>query len=864
MLDPDDPTGSGSRLFVDRLPEAEILRQSLLQHRTRMDDGLITPTQLRNVLSFYGEGGTGKTELSRQLAAWVTGDDAVQAGWGDPPETKVDVCARWDVNDSRGVVDPLPLLIAIRTQLGAVKASWPAFDMAFEALFRALRPGRELRLRLPNSGGTTLSDVVAGLLGDTVTAAGIAASGGVAAGVFGVGRSVLSAARDHVRGRAVLRAYGQLEELLASCEAASGELEQAARLAGRVAFFLTEEIDRMRPGDRPTVVVFVDHIERLQIPGERHLGEAVLNRLVARFPYFLFVITGRNSLRWHEPTPDLPANGPDVWPLLSTERPSSEPGQHLIGYLSTPDTIRFLEESFEREGIVVQQGLVEHLAEATNGWPLHLQTIVGVARERITSGVPLSAVDLDGPLPSLVERLLSDLPADVADAFRAACLLPFFDTDLVAAAGEVHAGAVERLIKRQLVRANPGSNYPYRVHDTLRTLIRTTGSDAAGAWGAADWERHSNLAMTESKRRFDEAMADQNDSAALLSLALALNLATENGLFDPWLIGAIRRSPSIHRLAPLISAEASRHSSSDLQDTLEFLQLRARARLDDTTDSLKELVDRQSAISSSAGTWRVYDLRKRGRVDDAIEQLEELLDRFGDRPELYRNQIVTTLRLARRYREAVDRFSTLTDTQQKTQLAAIDRRHGKFEGSSAAFSLRVEAAGRSSRRFQVEQLGEWLTIRQREFGVTDEDVRDVYSIAVEVGHVSTQANCLGVLAQLRLFDDAGFDECIVGLEDLSSRNFQPYHSHAHALALRAWAIGDEAVARRAHDVADSALFRSAAWCPTEMLLEQLGCPLDPIESQWLEPYELLRDRWLDLMAQAVNRARATRQNKTSY
>jgi hypothetical protein len=856
--DPDNPIDGLGSIFINRQSEADALREALSVHRARMDDGLVDTAALRNVLTFFGDGGVGKTELSRQLAGWLMRTDESSHAWGAPPSTSVDTSVRWDVNDSRGTVDPLALLIAVRAQLGTIKRSWPAFDLAFGALFRALRPGQILQLRSPNEGTTTLGDVLAGLAGDALSTAGVVMSGGASAGIFGVGRSLLSAARSHAQGRRVIRDFAQLEELIPACEAASGEVEETATLAGRVAFLLTLEIERMAPHERPLTVVFVDHFERLQVPGDRHLGEAAVNRLVARLPYFLFVVTGRNGLRWYEPTPGLPDSGSSKWPLLSLDRmPAEQPRQNLIGYLSENDSLAFLEMSFERYGIEGDEDLLRHLAEVTGGWPLHLQTLVELARERSAGGRPIGAADLDGPLPSLIERLLTDLPPEEANAFRAACLLPYFDIAFVVAASEGRSGPVERLVQRQLVRPNEGSRYPYRIHDTLRTLVRTAGSHTAGGWGRADWKRHADLAIAESERRFNQAMDDADDLGAIQSLALGLNVATENNTFAPWMIDGIRRSPSIEKLAqelaPLIAAHAQPDSLPDLRDILEFLALRARARMDDVTGGLLEIVHRKTAVSSSAGIWRAYDLRSRGHTDEALAQLEQLLHEFGDRPELYKNQVVTTLRLARRYRDATERLSDLTDAQRRSQVLALGRRHGRFEGSGVQFADRVREA--SSRRFQVEQLAEWLSIRQREFGVTEEEVREVYGIAVEVGHVAAQANCFGVLAQLRLFDDEGFADCIVNLEELSSRRFQPYNAWPQALALRAWATEDDDLAARAHDVTRQVTFRSAGWCQTEILLEHLGHPLEAVESQWLEPYEIVRDRWLEVLEQAITRGR---------
>lgn len=857
MDDPDDPTTQPS-LFVDRVTESEALRRSLDQHRGRMDAGEVDTRVLRNVLVFFGEGGVGKSELSRQLAGWLAGDSVPAAHWGPPPSVPVDAIVRWDVNESSGGLDPLPLLTQLRSSLGTINRTWPAFDLPFALYHRSLRPGEELRLRAPGRGATTLSEVAGSLGGDLFALTGTAVAGAAGAGAVTIGRNVVGAVRQRHKTAKLLAAHPNLEQLLLDCENLSGSVEETAAVAGRLAFMLTREIDQMGEADprkRPMIVVFVDHMERLQAEGTSHLGEATLNRLVSRLPHCLFVVTGRRSLRWHEVKPELPTHGPQSWPLLSTEHaPSDEPRQHAIGNLHERDAADYLSTSFAHDQIPVAADLVSSLAASTDGWPLHLHTIVTLARERSAAGRPLTEDDLGGPLPHLVERLLNDLPPDVARAFRAACLLPYFDKQFVAAAGQVDIGSVERLLARQIVRRNDDSAiYPYRVHDELRRIVRQAGSGVPGGWSEDDWTRHASLALAEASRRFEEAMSAEEDVLAVRSLALGLNVCTENDIFDPWLVSGIRRSPSIKGLAPLISADPPAEALPDLRDTLRFLRLRVDAAIVDVCEEMGAVYRSNTAISSSAGVWRAYDLRKRGHIDEAVEQFGQLLRDHDDRPALYRYQTAVTLRLARRYREALDRFGELTEDQQAQTRGAIRRVHGNYEGAGAALSERYEQA--TSRRFQIELAGDTAMARHREHGITEAELHTYYEPAIATGHTGAQVDCLGVLAEIHLFNDATFNECIAELERFSAANFQPHRALPGALALRAYATGDLELAERAHAIATTCTFRSSVWTAVEILLEALDRPLEPIESQWLEPYPEVRDRWLALYDRVIDRAR---------
>ncbi len=696
---------------------------------------------------------------------------------------------------------------------------------------------------------------MAGLVGDALAVGGLAVTGGASAGIVGLSRHLWTRFKAESAVGRTVRQFPGLDQLVADAEVLTTDRESIAELAGRLVFMLNREIESMDVASRPTVVVFVDHMERLQTAGDRHLGEAVLNRLVSRSPWLLFVVTGRNSLGWHRVS-DLPASGPRQWPLLSTEEPPlDEPRQHALGFLSPTDARDFLAGSFDRIGILADHGVVDELAAATDGWPLHLQTIVVLAKERQADNRPLTLNDLEGSLPSLVERLMSDLPSDVSEAFRAACLLPYFDVALVAAAGAVPVGAVERLLRRQLHRPNGGSVYPYRIHDTLRALVRNAGSQAAGGWSDSDWRRQAERALSEAERRFDESIGLKDDRAAIDSLALGLNVATEHNLFASWLVDAIRSSPTIQGLAPRLAASLQSNAPSDLVDVVDFLALRARPRGDDVTSGLLRIWRRSTAISYSAGLWRAYDLRGQGRVDEALQQLQDMIDDPDDRVAIYRNQYVTTLRLGRRFREALDLTQFLTPAQQLAQHDALQRAHGHFHASAKAFETRARAA--KSRRFEIELLGDLLAIRHRETGVSVEDVDALYSTAVEVGHLSTQAVCLGLRAEVNLFDDFVVEESLAELEDLSRRRGRTFRAVPHVLAMRSLALGDPALANEAHQRATEEQFRSASWIPTEILLERLGHPLGSTSAQWLEPYDEVRDRWEAVFVRIVERAMST-------
>lgn len=854
MEDPDQAPNHLD-IFVDRVPESVAMHDSLVQHRQRMDTDGVESQTLRNALVFYGEGGVGKSELSSNLESWIRKEPVTSHHWGPSPATHIDAIVRWDFHGSNGTVAPVTLLAAVRQQLEGVTDSWMAFDLAFRNYYEARLPGQPLYIRSPSEKTTTFEDVATGLLSDGFTAADFVLAGGGAGAVVTSARLSINAFKQLAFRKArkgVLRDYDGLSNLIERA-AVIGSPREESKIAGQLAFQITRKIDQMPPTERPLVVVFVDALEHLQQKGRNGRAEALINRLVARLPYFLFVVTGRNSLAWHDGhQAELAMSGAGAWPLLSRDDGvHEEPRQHAIGNLSTTDAETYLRLSFEHVGVRVEVGLIEKLARATDGWPVHMDALLAAAAERGRDGRELTAQDLTGNFTAIVDQLLEDLPRPVSDAFRAACLLPYFDAAFAAAAAQVKQGDVEHLLRRSLHRANDNSTYKYRIHDELRAVVRKTGSEAKGGWSEQDWIRHAHLAQREAERRFEAALRDRDDMGAIHALALGLNVATANGIWDAWLVNAVRRSPTIRGLAALISEQAPDDAPQELVDMLTFLNCRAEALASaEVPAALLDVAARRNSVSDSAALWIAYDLRNRGLTDPALAYLDDLLT-FGPRTSLYRMQITTTLRIARRYQDALSSMADLTERQCAVQHASIKRSHGHVDGLSDLMLSRIDRA--SSRRFQVELSGTWVTAAQYETGITEPQIQAVYQAALLVGDSSTQAICLTELAALRMFDDELFEKTINEIQALAVQRFQPYSGLARSLALKAWVTGRDDLARRAYDVVASAPNRSSSWIPTEILLEASDRPAPSVPTQWLEPYDNLRDRWLDVFSAVVAR-----------
>lgn len=79
-----DAPYTAAELFTNRTAEHESFRRSVFYHRERVQDGTATLASVarHHVLTFYGIGGIGKTELSRRLERWVVGELPKAGEWG--------------------------------------------------------------------------------------------------------------------------------------------------------------------------------------------------------------------------------------------------------------------------------------------------------------------------------------------------------------------------------------------------------------------------------------------------------------------------------------------------------------------------------------------------------------------------------------------------------------------------------------------------------------------------------------------------------------------------------------------------------------------------------------------------------------
>lgn len=839
--DLDDAVGSICHDFADRESESEALAASA-EFVAGALRGVRALDAYRHVLTFYGGGGTGKTTLSHRLESWLRGE-LVDDHWGAAPDVGRVVTVRWDVNDSHGDVDIVSLLLAFRSRLPSIPGGWRAFDLALLSYFQAARPGESLELAAGNKAD---SNLLGGIFDAIASDVGYVLDFGTGIAGHAI-KTAVSLARDKLT-QAQVRQYPRLPEIVDRCARDVSPTSPSPRIAAEVLRLATLQLSTIPdPSQRPLVVVFLDHFEKLQTDERRRDGEIAVNCLAAALPHSLIVITGRNSIDWDDPSRvDLRHAGPRTWPQLATSYQEHNPRQHRLGMLSPKDAASVYRRSALRQGFALSEATIARLCER-DGWPLHIDAICTLAANLSGGrGGEVAAEELDRPLEDVVRRLLENLSDNQARAFHAACLLPYFDIMLAAVVAGVPQGDVAGMIRRALIEPTGDPRWPFRVHDTIREIIRRAPDGVRGGWTDQDWESAAHRGLTEAQRRQEEARGVDDDAGRVQAAALGITIAAQNGVWQEWLA----EGAPAEAVASKVPA-SSVHPDADA--CVRAIHARVMPRGIESLRVLRAVFEGGTSYARHAGLWRAYKLRAWGHRDAAVRQLEAVVRSY---PEwrIPIGQIGITLNEGRRFVDALAYAETVSDVSAgyirgNQRLLCGDLSHADVR----PWAERIAAV--TSLRFRVELLSTetvWCMRTGLPMPVSEVEAR--YRRAVDIGHLGGQQNCLGVLARLHLASAAAFDDHMRELLTLVDTKNRPPVQAVEAQALRAMLTGDASDAHRARELAGDRVRRSASWIPAECYLEALGVPLDPVPAQWTEPYDDIRARWLVIGQGIIDRA----------
>ncbi|MFF7153405.1 tol-pal system YbgF family protein [Streptomyces sp. NPDC008139] len=611
-------TVAAQQVFTNRSDEMAAFTRSLEGLHASLDAAEISPVAdraqgRRNVLTFYGVGGIGKTTLSHELERRFLADS-------DALSVRVDL-------SEDGACDIESLLLRLRAGLGRLGSRWPAFDLALASYWARAHPGESLQEFLDSSPAIRRASRSIGL-GDQITenvGAVVPDLGGLTGLAQRAALLTYRAIRDRVReGR-----------LLAECELFA-ELIEADPDYETLSFFpylLAWDLERQRRhAERPRICVFLDTFEVIDSRADRSAAR-FLQRCVYLMPNVLFVLTGRNRVDWADTATgdELDFTGAECWPNLHFSNNTFEPRQHLVGYLSDSDADSYLREALTRDGDpAMSMAVRERIVSGGQGLPLYLDLSVSHFAELLARGRQPVVEDFGGSFTAVATRSIRDLPREERDLVRTAALIDRVDAELLRAGQpSLPDGLVARFLRRPFLTHDDAYDRPYSLHLALRRAIREADRALPDGWSDRDRAEVAARLLHRLGERLGESAGRTATARALES---GLKLSGEYGVFGDWMTRAAQRLTEAGQWMELGAGPAL-----DESGTAEFRAIRAAiqgVRLRRTgharqaitvLDSAAALVAPGSLTAQMVRLHLAHALRNHGDYTRAAEIYRDLL-----------------------------------------------------------------------------------------------------------------------------------------------------------------------------------------------------------------------------------------------
>lgn len=385
----------------------------------------------------YGVGGHGKTRLSKEFMKTVAqrAERLKDIGW-----------AHIDFENAR-FRQPEEALLHIRLSLGKTGGvPFPVFNLAFIRHFEQTQKSAPVRERYPELFTYIHSDYANAV--QAMTSAGGIPFVGEAAKVF------TTLVRGYGWARDAYQRYGrQALEGIEEMQAAELFEELPRFLGADVAHYLSHSPSPKR------LVVFIDTYERLWT-GQAHVtGPAALRvdnwvrRLSEELPGVLFVLLGRDHVRWAEVDP--------TWaPILD---------QRLLSALSAADADQFL-----RKVPIDEADIRGHIVRASRGVPFYLDLQVGVYERLMNRGVVPTPDAFGGTQPEIIARFLDHLDPAMVAALTALAHARMFDGEVLhalrlACPAQVHQVVFGELAGQSFVERHADGFYT--MHGLMREYL---------------------------------------------------------------------------------------------------------------------------------------------------------------------------------------------------------------------------------------------------------------------------------------------------------------------------------------------------------------------------------------------------------
>jgi tetratricopeptide (TPR) repeat protein len=705
---------AAQQVFTNRVDEITAFFQALSNLDGELTSSEVSPVvdrvrSRRNVLTFYGVGGIGKTTLSHELhRRFVSRLDEERRADG--------VALRIDLAEA-GATDVEALLLRLRAGLGHLGERWLAFDLALSCYWARAHPGEPLQEFLDTSplirraaehlniGQQIASNVQSIVPADLHGLPGVAQRTSLA---------VYRVVRDRARRRRLLTDCDLFAELI--------EADPNHETLSYFPYLLAWDLERLprRTQRPPTVCVFLDTFEALTDVADRRT-ECLIQRCVYLMPNVLFVITGRNRLDWADVDDGgLDFAGKQRWPNLHFSNKTQEPRQHLVGYLSDSDADSYLRAALTDSGQpAMQQAVRRQIIVGGQGLPLYLDLSVSHFVEVLARGDVPTVDDFGGSFVAVATRTIRDLPPEERSLVRTASLLERFDAALLRTGQPtVPEGRIARFLRRLFLMYDDSYRLPYTLHLALRMAIGDADETIQDGWSATD---RREVAQRLLHGLGDRLTGDADRITVGTTLEAGLKLAREHGVFDDWLVSATERM-----------AEAGQWANME-------------SWLGTEPPPIAELESLDAAI-------RGVVLRRRGDAPGAVAVLQEAANRAapGSRPgDLVRVHLAHALRNTGDYDRAASIYRQLVGTDfdevARYWLSDNDYLNGHFR--TALTSLGTwrgrDAAGEGER---LRLLGHIARVNAR-FDQAMSTYREAIALARDEGLIAAEAKALVNLAQ---------------------------------------------------------------------------------------------------------------------
>jgi tetratricopeptide (TPR) repeat protein len=431
---------TAKRTFAGREDERDVFDAAIRQEDTQ---------ELYKVLMWYGVGGQGKStllrEFSRMAKDFNEAEKKARSGKGL-------ALARIDFDDERlKRIDSA--LYSIRLQLGQASGlSFLTFDAAFVSYYRKTRPGIDVAAEFPElfrGESDALADLL-DVLGDNLSVAVDLAS------IALPGAGLIYKWGSRLTGRLKSWWSTRGNKVLAGIENLTPD-ELLQKLPSFLGIDICDGIVA-KPSLRP--VILLDTYEALW--RERGQKDALTDRradawvrlLVQDSPGALFVVAGRDRLRWDEID--------DAWGTVIDA--------HLLGGLSDEDADRFL-----KAVPIVEDDIRSRIVESSEGLPFHLDLQVTQYEEMREAGQEPKPEAFGGTPSDILARFLEHLNDGDQAQLRLASYVNVVTRPIMASLAEAFPGrAVNFSFDRMVARSafTQVSEGAYTIHALMQEELQ--------------------------------------------------------------------------------------------------------------------------------------------------------------------------------------------------------------------------------------------------------------------------------------------------------------------------------------------------------------------------------------------------------